>query len=118
MWDDHIVPCAESSKAGRGRLANSSVNENKRLCTITSQLLPQMGTRCLSSVVGFGFLFLVCLHGFPVGNSFIVMDTGKPRAREGLPKVICSEDWRGDAWERLKVGCRLGWAIGFPAKEP
>lgn len=46
----------------------------------------------LSSAVGFGFLFLVSLHGFPVGNSLVVTDTGKPFAGEELPKVIFRMD--------------------------
>lgn len=82
MWDDHIIPCAQRSKAERGSVSNSSINENKSLRTIISQLLTQMKTLCLSSVVGFWFLFLVSLQGFPVGNPLIVMDTGKPLAGE------------------------------------
>lgn len=55
---------------------------------------PKMKKLHLSSVWGFGFLLLVSLHGFAVGNSLTVTDTGKPLAGVWLPKVIFSKDWK------------------------
>lgn len=58
VWDDdHIIPCAERSRAGRGWVSNSSINENKSLCSTFLICYPEMKMLHLGSAVGFEVLF-------------------------------------------------------------
>lgn len=93
VWDDHIIPCAEK-EAGQdgGGFPIPALMKTKVSPAPFPSCYPKMKTSHLSPVEGFGFLLQVSLHGFPVGNSLIVTDSGKPLAGEGLPKVIFNKD--------------------------
>lgn len=95
VWDDHIIPCAEkgAGQEGEGLATPALMKTNVSAATFRS-CYPKMKMSHFGPVEGFGFLIQVSLHGFPVGNSLIVTDSGKPLAGEGLPKVIFSKDWK------------------------